>query len=767
MAESISRIGFLSGHFGFIILFALTAFLIGRRLTRRVVFDSLWEQLSVSVSLGLGAIASLTFFLGLCGLLYRSVVLIALAAWVAWSFESVVQAVRQIRSNGAVLSSSRLLLFTGAVFLAAPILVLPLYPPTQFDATMYFLATSRMFAEHHAVTITPYLRMPVLTQLNEMFFTLGLLFYDDIAAQLFQLLMLVIMTCAVIAFGRKNFSRQTGWWAAALLLANPAVLWCGSVAYVDISLALFATMSGYAFWNWVTSRKDSWLVLSGAFGGFAASTKYPGLFFVLFFGVITVYFALRHRSFSPVLRFTIPVIAIAAPWYFRNFYYTHDPVFPFLPQFFRSTYWSAEDVQGLVLNMKLYGVGHSPLALIKLPWSLAFHPELFFPESLYLPKTYFFFLPLVVVFAFMDVRIRKLLALIIIFVLFWAFSAQILRYLLPMLPILSVATAASFDLLAKRIPFISKFRSHWIAISIIFGVFLYGGWSYALSMWQRNGPIPVSEHEREQFLTARLSSFPAHKMLNNLRKSGYTLYSMQDENMAYFVNGTYMGDYFGPARYSRIWDKLGRGDLLYGELKSMNADFFLVNQGRMKINLPQDDFFQRHFKPLYESGDIRLFQLMDKAFQFATMNVLKNSDFEELSGQRLAAWQVAGAPVIDKSGQNSYSGLVAVDCNRAGDVIYQTVSVHGDADYSFSCKARSIGIDGTAKLQVNWSDANGNSIYQNLKAIDIGSKWTPAEVRMRSPGNAVTATVYLSPLDPSSVWFDDVLFGELEPRTSP
>jgi hypothetical protein len=338
---------------------------------------------------------------------------------------------------------------------------------------------------------------------------------------------------------------------------------------------------------------------------------------------------------------------------------------------------------------------------------------------------------------------------------------------LPALPVLSIGTAASLDLLLGRIPFTEKWRSHWIVVAVIFGILALGGWRYAMAGWQANGPIPMSQPEREHFLAARLPSFPAHKLLNGIRKSSYTLYAMQDENMAYFVDGTYKGDYFGPARYSRIWDKLSKGQALYDELKSMEADYFLVNQARMKIKLPPDDFFQSHFKPMYERGDIQLFELTDSTFQSSVKNILKNPGFEQLAEGQLVGWQVAGAPVVDSSGQNSFSGLVAVHCNWAGDVLYQVVPVNSSASYSFSCQAHSVGQAGTAKLQVNWLDAKGALTHQDLKEIDLGSKWTSYQFRLQSPENAVSAAIYVNSLDLSSVWFDDFSFAELEYRSPP
>ena len=54
MEDSMLLLRFVAAHYGFVILLGLISYLIGYRLTRRVDYDSLWEEVSVSVSLGLG-----------------------------------------------------------------------------------------------------------------------------------------------------------------------------------------------------------------------------------------------------------------------------------------------------------------------------------------------------------------------------------------------------------------------------------------------------------------------------------------------------------------------------------------------------------------------------------------------------------------------------------------------------------------------------------------------------------------------------------------
>jgi len=116
------------------------------------------------------------------------------------------------------------------------------------------------------------------------------------------------------------------------------VLWVGTVAYLDISLMLFTTMAAYAFWNWLGSRRLHWLVLSGAFCGFAASAKYPGLVFPLILGLVTLYIAIRERKYLYPVYLAAMTLVVAAPWYLRNYLLHPQSGFPLPPQVFGYTF---------------------------------------------------------------------------------------------------------------------------------------------------------------------------------------------------------------------------------------------------------------------------------------------------------------------------------------------------------------------------------------------------------------------------------------------
>src|SRR5204863_9913749 len=147
-------------------------------------------------------------------------------------------------------------------------------------------------------------------------------------------------------------------------------------------------------WNWLGSRARAWLLLCGVFCGFAAGTKYPGLFFPLLFALVTLYIAIRESRYSIPWLIAGPTLALAGPWYARNFYYTRNPVFPFFPSVFGYTFWSVADVDNLTAVMRGIGFGRGLRALVLLPWHLAFRQDVFY-GAFTLTKILFFALPVV------------------------------------------------------------------------------------------------------------------------------------------------------------------------------------------------------------------------------------------------------------------------------------------------------------------------------------------------------------------------------------
>jgi Dolichyl-phosphate-mannose-protein mannosyltransferase len=766
---------FILTHYAAIALLALVAYVFGRRLTTQVRYHSNLEVISFSITLGLGVIAYLVLLLGSIGLLYSWLLLAVILVGLGLCYRIFIDwqaAVPQLWRAVKRASKRRWLVFVIGVALALillpPIFALPLHPPTAFDATSYHLASAKIYAQEHRLVYTPDLRYPVLPQTNQMLFTLALLVYDDIFAQLVEFLMMIALVGAVIAFGQRLFSAQAGYWSSALLLGSPLVLWLGSVAYIDMGVTLFVTATIYAFSNWLQTRATHWLILSGVLCGLAIGTKSPPLFFLGILTIAAFCAGFRERRYAPPIVFAAIAFAIGLPWFARSFYYTHDPVFPILfDQFGRLLGYGhlrPEYYRDLMEAVSTAGISRAPAYLLM--WQLATTGNIPPAAPPILPVG-FLLLPIAIVVSIRRVRVAGLLALTIAYVIFWLLTVRDSRFLVPVLPLLGLATMGSLTLLLAKLPWPRKpFLHHGITIIGIV-VLMYPGWKYGVKQQAERGPIPVNQTERDNYLSRQLQSYPAHRLLNSLGGSNYVLYTMQDENLAYFSNGTQKGDYFGPSSYSRIWDKLDNGQLLYHELKSMGANYFLVNNDRRKLDLPRDIFFESHFKPLYQEKNVRLFEIHDAAFERRVGNLVLNPDLEQVKDGRLLDWYLAGSPVVDSSGRFSHSGAVAAGSNRAADVLYQGMTVESGKNYLYSCQARALNANQIAKLQVNWYDTEGRLLREDIKVIEPRTQWQSYELDLKSPERVVTATIYASSLDLSAVWFDDFSFGTVEYKLSP
>lgn len=609
-------------HYGAIAVFALLAYVYGRHLTRGVGYDSAAERVGISVALGLGVISHLTFFMGIFAVLYRPVVAAVFVAGALACLPTLKEAARELRGVPRGLAARRreggasrsFCALVGVAF-TLPVLALPLYPPTAFDETSFHLSMAKVFVRSHAVVFTPFLRFQVFPVVNEMWFTLALLFYDDLLAHLFQLLCLSATVVSVFAFGRRHFSARAGVWAAALVVACPMALWCGSVSYIDISVVLFVAAAVHSFANWLQTDARGWLVLSGVFCGFAAGAKYTALAFLGLLGLVTLYRALRERSLLPPVVLSAAALAVALPCYVRNFYYTRNPLFPFLPQLFGYTkWWSAEDMEGVMHDLRTaHGVGRGAWALLAIPYHLTVDQSQLLAERPW-AVIYFVVLPLTLAWSFKSRKVRLLLALCGAYTVVWFYSAQILRYLLPILPFLSLATAAAFDGLLEKLAPAARWARSRVFVAFVAAALASTGWYYAVTQWTERGPFPVRRSERDEYLARYLKSYPAYKVLNGLKKDEpVRLYSVRNEQMSYFLDGVAIGDWFGPVRYSRVLAKAGDGASLYGELKSMNVNYFLVNNSSRTVNMPEDEFFLQNFEPLYESSSIMLYRLKAQA----------------------------------------------------------------------------------------------------------------------------------------------------------
>jgi len=340
------------------------------------------ELLILGCGLGLGALGLVTLGLGLAGLLYCWLfmslsLLLALALWP--DFLALYRCFRWPAN-----SPNRLTMFY--LFLVGLFtLVAALLPPIDWDGLFYHLTAPKLYIQAHRISPgfdVPHFNFPFLA---EMLFTYAMLLRGDIAAKLSHTLYGLLLTGLVYLTARRHLSRKSAWPSVLVLLSMPMIVTLAGWAYNDLALAFYQLAALYALLRgWgsgvrgqgsVNSSQNTeskvpisnlqsptfnpqpstfnlyWLVLSGLFAGLSMNLKYTSFIGPLTVGLILLWWLIQrkftihnsqftiHNYFKPLVAFTLPALAIALPWYLKNFFFTGNPFYPFLSSLFDGLFW--------------------------------------------------------------------------------------------------------------------------------------------------------------------------------------------------------------------------------------------------------------------------------------------------------------------------------------------------------------------------------------------------------------------------------------------
>jgi uncharacterized membrane protein YhaH (DUF805 family) len=595
-----AAIGLLAGFFLPLLALGTTSWVLGRAVLRGFrAFSGSLERNVVAIALGLGLMTHALLLLGVAGLLRPWPVLLLAAVIHAVGVPVWRELPGELRGV-----RPRPLWIAAALLGLAPLLLLPLFPPTAFDATLYHLPFARAFVRSGEVPFLPDLRFPVFPQANEILFAAAMLFGSDLAAQGLQLLMTLLTASLLVVWGRAAWPSWplAGWLAAAVFLGNPIVVRLAGTCYVEPALALFVTASFFALDRWRDTGSKGWLALSALFGATAADVKYMGLFFLAAAGLIVLWVRAREaRLFVGV------AAAFLAPWYLRIYLHTGNPLFPHLPQVFGHSLWDSVSWTDEPLLARL-------MRWARLPWDVIFERGRYGQQPPFSP-IYLGAIPLLIVSALRDPAVRRplLIAGLYSFVFLWLPADS--RYLVPVLPLASLAVAGSVAAVSERWSRLAPSRR--LTAALCFACFL-PGWLYAGYRVARQGMPPVTPQQREAYLARNLPAYPAIAFLNRRNGSAYTLWALHAENMAYFAQGRFLGDFFGPASFDRVLSTAHDPESLHRELRRLGATHLLIPAhsavGQAVVSpVPEDAALRQWFELLYQDDGARLYALRSVA----------------------------------------------------------------------------------------------------------------------------------------------------------
>ena len=425
-----------------------------------------------------------------------------------------------------------------------------------------------------------------------------MLFAPDVAAHGVQLFATLLTAGLLLVWGRRAFPSfpLAGWLAAAIFLGNPIVVHLAGTAYIEPGLTLFTVAGLYCVDRWLGGGGRGWLALAAALIATAADTKYLGLFFLGAAGLVVL--LVGGRSLKVRLRdaflFSAVAVVFLAPWYLRIYAHTGNPLFPFLPRVFGESPWASWIVNdsGVEPNRLL--------RLARLPWDLLFNRNLYNHQPPFSP-VYLAALPLLALGFFRDSTVRLWLLVAGAFALAWTWLPPDSRYFAPVIPLVSLAVAGSVP------PQLAKLR--FLAPALCLACFL-PGWLYAGYRIQRQGPPPVTSEQREAYLARALPVYPALAHLNRTRGSAYTVWALYAENMTFFADGRFLGDWVGPASFQRVLGASRDAASFRRELRRLGATHLLIPDRReLTPPFPDDAAFRRWFRLVYRDQGARIYEL--------------------------------------------------------------------------------------------------------------------------------------------------------------
>ena len=359
---------------GLLLLVAYAAQGVGRILLRWLRCPPIDPLLGLvfSIAVGLGILAYGVLGLGLIGLLRPAAVFV-------WLGLATIAAVRESAMHAAwpdpLLPFRRLSLGLKAALGAAMAifglsLIQALTPVWDHDGLMYHLQGPALFLKAQRLTLLPDLWQANGPLSAEMLYLLGLAAGSETFSKVLHLATAALLVIATFAVARRHLGDRAGWLAGGILLGIPILPVWGTLAYADMTWALFEFLAVAAYLEWRAAPQRGWILVAGVMLGLAMGSKYTGLALLPVLVLALLLDPVGGRG-SRQIRFALELVGVsvlvASPWYLKNLWWAGNPVYPFL---FGGPGWPKARMEMLLTYLQSFGTGRSVLDYLLLPISL-------------------------------------------------------------------------------------------------------------------------------------------------------------------------------------------------------------------------------------------------------------------------------------------------------------------------------------------------------------------------------------------------------------
>lgn len=532
------------------------------RLDREQPIPSRVWRWGVEGAWGAGVTSLLWFFLGILHLYTPATALIVLALGLALFARRVMPSSATMRTPQGNDGIGRWTLALALAPAAIPILLAgvgALAPPTAKDSLMYHIALPKAFLAARGLVDVPGNIAQFYALGAELNGTWAMLLGRLVSlrageaafgcTEFAYLLMLALIVCGWCF--RQGLSKAQSLVALALVTSVPTVYSSAASGYNDLALTVYITLGIAAVARWWSRADRRSAAEIGLAIGFALGVKLLALFLL---APAIVVFLLRIRQaerdasggVSPAavvrsaLLSILLALAVASPWYVRNWARTGSPIYPFYLNVVHGSApgWGKQrSYVDQVLNSRYGGYPKGVFDYLAVPVraSLTAQPDIprFFDGVLGI--SFLFGLPLLLVALAqkrLDANTKIAAALAGAFFVFWLFSSEQLRYLLPALPALAVVLTAAAVSLGRH------YRALLLA-TVLPGLLVIAAW------FAQQNPLAVviGTEQRSSYLQRMVDHYPIYETVNTKLPANARVWLIDMRRDTYYIERPYFSDF--------------------------------------------------------------------------------------------------------------------------------------------------------------------------------------------------------------------------------
>ena len=591
------------------------------------------ERALLQVGIGYGALSLAVLALGVLGLLYAPLFAAAVLAGALPAFFALLRGeggrtTETSRHRAGRLKSlsvplclrlrgKNALLLVIAIQLAYLLVGFALVPPTAYDALAYHLGLPKLFIAAHRIYYVPFVVHANWPELAEMISLLGLLLRSEMLVNLLSLALSLLGGAAIYLLGRRLVSAGGALLGCAIYASAPAIRDLAGIPMVEPALASYSALATLCLALWLRERHSGWLMLSAAFGGFAASVKLTGLATPLLLGALFLAWSVvrRERLWPTLLlatRYGAIVALLVLPWYAKSALYTGNPIWPFFNTLLPSRNWDSFGAQAHDAYLHITNLPPTPLNFLRSLWYVATDPGRYGGFALG-PLT-LLAVPPVLARVLLSPSFRTRAGALVLFCALyycqWFLLSQQTRFLAPLLPVLALLAGDTYAWMWQgfaRAP-------RWLAASVATSLLLLILPLFAApeqQRWRDGAAYLAGQLGRDDYLARYVPSEPLYRYANAALPSN-ALVLLLFENRGYLLDRDYVWanpvsqriikfeQYSDVAALAADLCQRRFTHLLYYDAFAVPDDF-LPNGAH--ISALQRQLVHQYAKPLYEMSD--------------------------------------------------------------------------------------------------------------------------------------------------------------------